>query len=173
MYIKFFLIMTVSSYFQFAKAQSKALTAKDGIIIYWSENKETPMYILFIPAVLDKNESFNECLLRILSNKETLTYIVYFQPIRWIQPDVGSVISSLKFVNATYGPQYKPIKISYGRITFDNSHTGDPEIEEDTSITETKLVYKDLDFILNVSEWPRLFGTPKIFERTNIIPSSD
>ncbi|MBC7401493.1 MAG: hypothetical protein H7289_16260 [Mucilaginibacter sp.] len=170
MLIKFFLIMTITAslYLQFANAQGRDLNTKDGIIIYSTDSEEIPMYIMFIPANLEKNESFNDLLSRTLSKKETLTYIVFFQAIRWTQPDIGTIMSSINFENGNYGTLHKSVKVSYGRITFDKTYPGDPEIEEDTTITQTKLYYKDFEFSINVTEWPRLMGVPKVFERTDL-----
>jgi hypothetical protein len=161
---KLLFMISTSLFIQFANAQGRQLDLVNGILIYWSESKEVPMYVLFIPTAINPDESFDKLLTRTLSGRKTQAYLIYFQPVRWTQPRIGEIISSLKFAEAKYGSDYKQVKISSIKIAFDKTYSGDPEVEEDSSVTEVKLFYKDHEFILNVSEWPRVMGTPKDVE---------
>ncbi|MFD2145538.1 hypothetical protein [Mucilaginibacter antarcticus] len=158
-------MISASLFIQFANAQGRKVDLTDGILIYWSERKEVPAYVLFIPGTMKPDESFDQFFTRTLSGKKTLTYMVYLHPVRWTQSEVAEVVDSLKYIDAAYGPQRKSVKISYLKIAFDKTQAGDPENVDDTTETEVELYYKEHEFLLNVMDWPDAMGAPKFVEK--------
>jgi hypothetical protein len=158
-------MISAPSFIEFANAQGRKLDLTPGIFIHWSEPKEIPMYVLFIPGTIKEDENMDKFLTRTLSGKKTQTYMVYFQPVRWTQAEVAEVIDSLEYTKATYGPLRKVVKISYLKLAFDRTYLGDPENVDDTTETEVELYYKDHEFLLNVLELPIAMGAPKFIEK--------
>ena len=155
----------LTSYMEYATAQKKVLNVKEGIVIYSTDEQEVPMVVVFIPAVLKSKEDFSTFLKRAFSDPASSAYIVYFQAVRWILPDIADTIRSLKSNPLQYGVNKKEMKVSYGRLTFDKTYAHDPENVQDLSSGEVDIIYTGNRFTLTVSEWPDVNGTLKLFEK--------
>jgi hypothetical protein len=161
----FFAMLSLTSYMEYAIAQKKDLSVVNGVIIYSTEQQEIPMVIVFIPAILKPGESFDSFLNRSFLDRSNQAYIVYFQGIRWILRDLADTINSLKFVPLSYGINDKPMKASYGKLTFDKTFPGDPDNVQKLEETKVNVTFRKRIFTLNVSEWPDTMGTAKLFEK--------
>jgi len=155
----------LTSYLDYAIAQKKDLSYVEGIIIYPVAIDGIPQEVFFIPGSMKKDENFNNFLIETFSNRSNHTYVVYFQGIRWIMPDIEDVIKSMKPLQIEYGTKHKLMSVGYGKITFDKTHPGDPDVGEDLSNTEVPVLYNKIPFILNVTAWPNYNGIAKLFER--------
>jgi len=95
--------------------------------------------------------------------------LVYFQGIRWIMPDLEESLKQWAFINAEAVDGYfnkASLKISYGKITCDNSHA---DLEEDDDIKRLFILHVfGADVRLNITEFPKEVGPAKLFEKINL-----
>jgi len=155
----------LTSYLNYAIAQKRDLSVAEGIIIYSTVASDIPQEVFFIPVAINKDRNFDAFIKETLSNPSNYTYVVYFQGIRWIMPDLSSVVRSLKSVPIQYGTKNKLMQLSFGKITFDKTYPGDPDIEIDLTVTKVDVIYNETPFKLNVTEWPAANGVAKLFEK--------
>lgn len=158
----------LSLYLEYAKAQNKDLSYVEGIIIYDNSQQRIPPVMIFIPTILNKQKNIEGLLTEKLSNNNTRGYIIYFQSLKWILPDLADRVKSLKHIVISYGALHKPHKVSYGKFTFDKTLKGDPDNIEDNTLTRVPIVLNNKREYLLVSELPDAMGTPKLFEKIDL-----
>lgn len=158
----------LSAYLEYAKAQNKELLTVEGIVIYDNSVTALPMFMIFIPAKIEKNVKIEKCMEETLLKPDSRGYIIYFQSIKWILPNLEDIVRTLDYKLIKYGDSSKSCKISYGRFTFDKSIKGDPEnITLNNVITQVPIFLGDRKLVLLVSELAEDIGTPKLFEAIN------
>lgn len=153
------------SFLTYSEAQNRTLKSIDGVILYPHSKHDVPEYIHFLPKVLDDGSS-----LKLTFKPRSLTisdkfYLLYFNPIRWIVPDLGDTMRSLKRIPVIYGDFKISFFLSYGRITFDVTpelRSTDPEI---SPLHHVPLNVLDRKFFIDVMDLPDKMGIPKIFQK--------
>lgn len=85
-------------------------------------------------------------------------------------PELEREIKTWKYINGftksyNYFPDDK-IKISYGKITFDQTYVY-MEPEEEPKIGHLNLEALQQQFEVDIDEYPRELGVPKLFEKIN------
>ena len=166
--IKFIIIMIgLSSYLEYAQAQKKDLSSVEGIVIYDDTQQPVPPVMIFIPATLNNEKNIVDLLKEKLSDSNTRGFIIYFQSLSWILPDLEDTIKSLKYTIINYGGLNKQHKVSYGKFTFDKTIKGDSDNIEDKTVTRVPILLNEKKFNLLVSELPNAMGTPKLFEKVD------
>ncbi|MDO7743486.1 MAG: hypothetical protein MUP99_06920, partial [Pedobacter sp.] len=106
-----------------AKAQHQALTTLDGIVMYHLTESVIPEYIYFMPKNLVDHRSlskFFDCQFIYMPDK---FYVIYFNPIRWVMPDLADVMNKVKGIAIQYGKDKLLFQMTYGRLIFDRTHT--------------------------------------------------
>jgi hypothetical protein len=139
---------------------------REGIIIYPAADS-LPQDVILIPAKIDSTKTLEENIAYCLSNQPPLSYIVYFQGIRWIQPTVSAELAACRYGTGTMARavwQDVNIKITAGKIRF-NVTWNDNILEVlDKTIIECKIVWNNKHYIVPVRDTPRDMGVPQGFE---------
>lgn len=156
---------SMTSFLAYAEARNRVLKPIDGIIMYPFEETTIPQYVYFMPKTLAEGECLSEFFKHQFLYLPDLFYVLYFNPIRWILPDLAERIQSLQCIPAGYGKDQKLFQLSYGRITFDVTPVSEePDFEEQT-VFRVPLYIAETNFFINVVELPNNMGTPKLFEK--------
>lgn len=156
---------SMTSFLAYAEARNRVLKPIDGVVMYPFEETAIPQYVYFMPKTLVEGEHLSEFFKHQFLYLPDLFYVLYFNPIRWILPDLAQRIQSLECIPVGYGKDRKLFQLSYGRITFDVTPASDePDFEEQT-IFRVPLYITETNFFINVVELPNNMGTPKLFEK--------
>lgn len=160
---------SMTSFLAYAEARNRVLKPIDGVIMYPFEETAIPQYVYFMPKTLAEGEHLSEFFKHQFFYLPDLFYVLYFNPIRWILPDLAERIQSLECIPVGYGKDRKLFQLSYGRITFDVTPASDePDFEEQT-VFIVPLYIAGTNFFINVVELPNNMGTPKLFEKIDFI----
>lgn len=158
---------SMTSFLAYAKTKNRVLKPMEGVIMYPFEEISIPQYVYFMPKNLAKGESLSNFFKGQFLYLPDMFYVLYFNPVRWILPDLAERIQSLECRSVGYGKDQKLFELSYGRITFDITPASqEPEPEEQT-IFRVPLYINEANFFINVVELPNTMGTPKLFEKVN------
>lgn len=158
---------SMTSFLAYAEAKNRVLKHIDGVIMYPFEETAIPQYVYFMPKTLTAGESLSRFFEQQFLYLPDIFYVLYFNPIRWILPDLAERIHSLDCVPIAYGKNQKLFQLSYGRITFDvTPGTQEGESEEQT-IFRVPVYIGETNFFINVVELPGTMGTPKLFEKVD------
>jgi len=123
-------MMSLTAHLDYAKAQNKVIDTLKGIIIY-PDTSGIPQEVLFIPTTEPLGGSFDTVFSKIFRKQTPAAYIVYFQGIRWIIPDIADTLSSLIYKKGSLSLYIlgtsKEVRISYGSFIFDKRQFPDPD----------------------------------------------
>lgn len=166
---KFILIMTgISTFLSYAKGQEIPLSPMEGIIMY-NDSLGIPQEVIFIPITLKKGRRLKGLIRKTLSDQSTFAYVVYFQGVRWVLPDLESTVANLNTNQIIYGHAKVSAKISYGRLTFNTSVRADPDVGIDETIHDVPIVFNNRSYKLKVTELPDRFGAMVLFEKVEFV----
>jgi hypothetical protein len=155
----------LAAYLKYANWQKRELSSIEGIVIYDDSSIAIPAYVVFIPVTFEKGKEVKQSLEETLLRPNPRAYIIYFQAIRWILPDLADIVKSLNYIKVNYGGLYLSRKVSYGKFTFDKTLKGDESIPTDNTITRVPVQIDDKVLFLYISELTDDMGTPKLFEK--------
>ncbi|KIO74596.1 hypothetical protein TH53_25535 [Pedobacter lusitanus] len=155
----------MTSFLAYAKTKNRVLKHVDGIIMYPFEETPVPQYVYFMPKKLTEEDRLGRFFEQQFLYLPDIFYVLYFNPIRWILPDLGALIHSLDCRAVGYGKDCKLFQLSYGRITFDI--TSITQEQEEQTVFRVPLYIGDTNFFINVVELPGTMGTPKLFEKVD------
>ncbi|MGY0036913.1 hypothetical protein [Pedobacter sp. NJ-S-72] len=130
----------------------------DGVIMYPFEEIAIPQYVYFMPKILIEGESLSKFFEQQFLYLPDIFYVLYFNPIRWILPDLAERIHSLDCVPIAYGKDHKLFQLSYGRITFDVTPATHEKESEEQTIFRVPVYMGEANFFINVVELPRYNG---------------
>lgn len=153
----------LSSFLDYAKAQKIALSPVEGIIMY-DDSQGIPQEVIFIPKTLKKGGRLKGLIRKTLSASTTVAYVVYFQGIRWVIPDLETTVANLNSNQIVYGQARVSAKISYGRLTFNTTVRPDPDVTIDRTIHKVSVLYNNSAYQLKVTELPDKMGAMVLFE---------
>lgn len=118
-----------------ANGQQRDIYNTEGILIYADENR-IPQDAIFFKATKSNNQDINDLLLTVLKDSLNTGYIIYFQGIRWMQPNLFEVLTSASFSKGQIEyfdyhilpnlSETKNCKIAYGKVTFDATFKNRP-----------------------------------------------
>ena len=153
------------SFLAYAKAQQRILKRLNGIIMYPQTESGIPEYVHFMPKELKHGKCLSSCLKHRISCLSDHFYILYFNPIRWILPDLSHTMKSLHAVPVQYGKHQLNFMLSYGRITFDVTPQDLSDDEDESPQSRVPLFIYDSNLYISVMELPGRMGSPKLFEK--------
>lgn len=159
---------SMTSFLAYAEAKNRILECIDGIIMFPFEENAIPQYVYFMPKTLAEGELLSSFFEQQFLYLPDIFYVLYFNPIRWILPDLAERIHSLDYVPAGYGRDRRLFQLSYCRITFDVTSVTQQEQEpEEQTIFRVPFYIGETNFFINVVELPSTMGTPKLFEKVD------
>jgi len=100
--------------------------------------------------------------------KNPESIFTYFQNIRWIVADLEEQLKDWTYIKAHSIDGYfhkMPLRISYGKITFDNSNADLEEEEDETGLFTLQIFGEQVT--MKVTEFPKAVGVAKFFEKVN------
>ena len=153
------------SFLAYSKAQKRILKRLNGIIIYPQTESGIPEYVHFMPKELKPGKCLSSCFKQRIFHLSDHFYILYFNPIRWILPDLSHTMKSLHAVPVQYGKHRLNFMLSYGKITFDVTPQALSQDDDESSPTRVPLFLYDKNLYINVTELPDRMGSPKLFEK--------
>ena len=155
----------IFSFLAYAKAQNLVLKNIDGIILYHLTESAIPEYIYFMPKRLVGNRSlskFFNCQFKYIPEK---FYLIYFNPIRWVLPDLPETMRSIQGIAIEYGNNRLLFQLTYGRVTFDITQARKGKTKDDLSEYQVPIYLGDKCYFINVVDLPDSMGIPKLFEK--------
>lgn len=156
---------SLTSFLAYAEAQNLALKTLDGIVMYHLTEAAIPEYIFFMPVRLPNGKSlgkFFNCQFRYIPEK---FYLIYFNPIRWVLPNLADTMRELEGIAVEYGKYKLSFQLTYGRIIFDVTQSNKNNVKEDLSEFQIPICVEEKNFFINVIDLPEKMGTPKVFEK--------
>ncbi|MBB6501683.1 hypothetical protein [Pedobacter cryoconitis] len=155
------------SFLAYAEARSRVLETVDGVLMYPYSENSIPQYVYFMPKKLAEDERLGEFFNHQFLYLPDIFYVLYFNPVRWILPDLAERMQSLEYVPVAYGRDRILFQLSYGRITFDVTPKKTEEEPEEPTLFRVPLYMGETSFFINVVELPTTMGTPKLFEKVD------
>jgi len=156
---------SLNSFLAYAEAQNLVLKTLDGIVMYHLTEAAIPEYIYFMPRRLPIGKSlskFFNCQFKYIPEK---FYLIYFNPIRWVLPNLAEVMREIEGVAVEYGHSKLLFQLTYGRITFDVTQCKKTNAKEDLSEFQIPIYLDEKNFFINVIDLPERMGIPKVFEK--------
>ena len=153
------------SFLAYSEAQQRILRRLNGIIMYPNTENGIPEYVHFMPKELKHGKCLNSCFKHRVLYLPDRFYILYFNPIRWILPDLSETMKSLDAVPVQYGKHRLNFMLSYGRMTFDITPQDTSPDENEPFWMKVPLFIYDKNVFIKVSELPERMGSPKLFEK--------
>lgn len=147
-----------------SEANSRVLQQMNGIILYPFTENGIPEYVHFMPKTLRKGRSLTACFKRSRDIVKDQFYVLYFNPIRWIMPDLARTMRSLDALPVEYGKNKLNFLLSYGSITFDVTPRDNAAETEETILLRVPLFLTSTCVYINVMDIPEMMGVPKLFE---------
>ncbi|WP_413670207.1 hypothetical protein ACEN9X_09860 [Mucilaginibacter sp. Mucisp86] len=159
----------LTSYLNHCKKMGYTVYQKEGLVIYGFGfiDEGVPADVYFLPGKPKEGQPFSEFINEVLSNSESTLYDMIFAPLRMRNPNLGTVIQSMKYDNVSFGPQYKykSARISFCKITFNlfygNTTRAYPAKPD---ISELPIVYNGQIFPVRFRQLPDEWGRPVYFE---------
>ncbi|MCZ4221877.1 hypothetical protein [Pedobacter rhodius] len=143
-------------------AQNRKLQAQNGIMIYDSKNGSIPQEVYFIPASLKENEDQFDMINRVLQCSTTIAYQIYFQGIRWIMPNLKSVLSNLKGDEIKYGYKSVNLRVCYIKLIFDitlnDDVTDDDNSSQESIPVQVPIQYHNKKNIITIMDQTKEIG---------------
>lgn len=155
------------SFLAYSEAQKRVLKRLNGIIIYPRTENGIPEYVHFMPKKLAKGACLGSCFKQRVLHLPDHFYVLYFNPIRWVLPDLPATMKSLDAVPVEYGQHRLDFLLSYGRITFDVTPRDLSPDTEASALIRVPLFLYNKNIFINVMELPERMGTPKLFEKVD------
>lgn len=155
------------SFLAYSEAQDRVLQRLNGIILYPYTESGIPEYVHFMPKNLVKGVSLGSYFKRKVLYLPDQFFVLYFNPIRWILPDLANTMKSLNAIPIEYGKHRLNFLLSYGRITFDVTPRDICPEPEETLLMRVPLFLYNKSIFINVMEIPEMMGTPKLFEKVD------
>jgi len=159
----------MGDFLNYAKAQNKILNTIAGVIIY-PARQGVPQDIILVPYEAKENERLNDIIRHALDQTAVKGIFTYFQHIRWTFPQLEAELTDWQYINgigndSSYFLQ-KELKLSYGKITFDQTYV---HMESPDEQGCGKFSFEVLErlYQLDIEEFPREIGVPKLFEKIN------
>lgn len=159
--------MFTGDYQEYAKRFNKQTHVISGLIIY-DTSQPVPQDIILVPCEAKAGQDLPALVKEVLVDQKPEGIFTYFQNIRWIVPDLEEQLRNWSYVEARSidGYFYKmPLRISYGKITFDNSNADLEEDEDETGVFSLQVLGEQVT--MKVTEFPKAVGVAKFFEKVN------
>ncbi|WP_442587759.1 hypothetical protein ACSBL2_17075 [Pedobacter sp. AW31-3R] len=153
------------SFLAYSEAQNRVLQQLNGIIIYPFTETGIPEFVHFMPETRNRRAGLSTYFKRRVRYLPEQFYVLYFNPIRWVLPDLASTMRSLTAFPVEYGKHRLNFLISYGCITFDVTPNDIPPEPEETLLLRVPLFLFKECFYIKVMDSPEMMGVPKLFEK--------
>lgn len=155
-------------YLEYAYRYGRQLNPVSGILIY-PDLPGIPQDIILIPYEVKVGQDLSVAIIAGLNSGKGI--FTYFQGMRWTTRRLSDMMSALKFEKGNFlGQHYfaEPlVRLSYGIITFDQTFAGEEPDEPDMHRT-LLIEFSKTRFELDIVEFPRQTGAPKLFESVNL-----
>jgi len=154
----------------------------EGIIIIPSYNyipdsipkPDIPQDVLIIPCDCKHQSNMKEAIENCLAEKIELGYLIYFQAIRWTQPEIQNILDKIDkttiSIKNIHGPRLNPFssqisvsKLIFGKIIFDRKNNKLRDWNTDSEIYQLQVTIFNKIIEIDYVECPKEFGVPKFF----------
>jgi hypothetical protein len=157
------------SFLAYSEERNRVLKSIEGVIMYPYTETNVPNYVYFMPKKLNEGEHLGAFFKQQFLYLPDEFYVLYFNPIRWILPDLASIMKSLNSIPVGYGKNQLLFELSYGRITFDVTPNSNQQEKTDKTVFHVPIYMEKNSFFINVVELPLDMGTPKLFEKIDFL----
>jgi len=123
--IFFIMFISLSQFFNNARAQNSIINEFEGIIIY-HETDSIPQDVFLIPCKVEYTGSFSDFVLNTLRDLKGQALEIYFQGMRWGMPNLLEVVKKMNYIKGkriTTNENSFQLRISAGKIFSDATFT--------------------------------------------------
>ncbi len=95
----FIAFITISQFFNFAKAQNEIINEFEGIIFYY-ETDSIPQDVFLLPCKVEYKGDFTDFVVNTLKNYKGKLIEIYFQGMRWGVPNLLSIVRRMDYLES-------------------------------------------------------------------------
>ncbi|WP_133994037.1 hypothetical protein [Dinghuibacter silviterrae] len=157
-----------NSFFELASAQNRKLERIQCIVVFPNIN-EIPQDIIFFPTSIDSTKSLEENIQVRLGESEKIGFILYFQSIRWLEPNLENMLNEMDCVGGETpmpylmnNPEFR-LKVGAGIVTMDTTVLSE-STQKDSLPRNFDIKVLNTKYHLKVMDTPMSMGIPKLFE---------